>query len=73
MISRTLLRLDFDRRLKLAIHGSRVTTDARLDARIVEKIKAAIRVTPTIERVTKDEIYDPEKSMKSKRLIDERG
>ncbi len=44
-----------------------------LDERIIEKVKAAIRVTPTIERVSKDEIYDPETSMKSKRLIDQRG
>ena len=39
---------------------------------LVEKIKAAIRVTPRIEWVSKDDIYDPETSMKSKRLVDER-
>ena len=39
---------------------------------LVEKIKAAIRVTPRIEWVSKDDIYDPDASMKSKRLVDER-
>ena len=39
---------------------------------LIEKIKAAIRVTPRIEWVSKDDIYDPEVSMKSKRLVDER-
>ena len=43
-----------------------------LEDRLVEKVKAAIRVTPHIEWVTKNEIYDPEASMKSKRLVDER-
>ena len=44
-----------------------------LEDRLVEKVTAAIRVTPHIEWVAKDEIYDPEASMKSKRMVDERG
>jgi phenylacetate-coenzyme A ligase PaaK-like adenylate-forming protein len=44
----------------------------RFEDDLVEKVKAAIHVTPRIEWVSKDEIYDPETSMKSKRLVDER-
>lgn len=46
--------------------------DQELEQRLVDKIKTAIHVTPTIEWVSKNEIYDPEASMKSKRLVDER-
>jgi phenylacetate-coenzyme A ligase PaaK-like adenylate-forming protein len=48
--------------------------DARdLAPRIAASVKAAVGVTPLVEIVAKDAIYDPERSMKSKRLLDLRG
>jgi phenylacetate-coenzyme A ligase PaaK-like adenylate-forming protein len=39
-------------------------------ARVAASVKAAVGVSPVVEIVAKDAIYDPERSMKSKRLLD---
>jgi phenylacetate-CoA ligase len=53
----------------------RIAPTARVEGmhtRIAERVKVAIGVRPEIELVERDAIYDPERSLKSKRLIDRR-
>lgn len=55
---------------RLTIRVAPAGEAADLPARIGASVKAAVGVTPAVEIVAKDAIYDPERSMKSKRLLD---
>ena len=57
---------------KLIVRAAASAVDPALRDRIVEIVKAACGVRPDVEIVAMSEIYDPERSMKSRRLIDRR-
>ena len=46
--------------------------EARLEAQLPSKVKALVQVTPTIEFARPAELFDPLKTTKAKRVIDER-
>ena len=57
---------------KLIVRAAAGAADPGLRGRIVDVVKAACGVRPEVEIVAMSEIYDPDRAMKSKRLIDRR-
>lgn len=57
---------------RLILRVAPTARDDGLPERVAERVKTAIGVRPEVELVERDAIYDPERSLKSRRLIDRR-
>jgi phenylacetate-coenzyme A ligase PaaK-like adenylate-forming protein len=59
-------------KLKLQVSAKEGFNTTLLAQEVIAKVRNAVEVTPEVEFLTSTEIYDPRKSLKATRIVDER-